>query len=88
MTDKRKACPDCPDGYLWTTRGPTTAECPTCKGKAWIAAPAPAAINIHDLANELDQLFRQKATMGDVEALLRRRLGVSHDNLHLSRELC
>lgn len=32
----RRACPSCPDGYVWTQEGPTGAECPTCKGKAYI----------------------------------------------------
>ena len=27
-------CPDCPDGYVWTARGPTNKACPTCLGTA------------------------------------------------------
>jgi len=32
--DELRSCPDCPDGYVWTERGPTDKECPTCKGYA------------------------------------------------------
>lgn len=32
----RKRCPDCPDGYVWNTSGPTDAACTTCGGKAYI----------------------------------------------------
>lgn len=27
-------CPACPDGYVWTINGPTSATCPTCGGHA------------------------------------------------------
>lgn len=33
---RRKQCPDCPDGYIWTKNGPTDAECTTCLGEAYI----------------------------------------------------
>jgi len=32
----RTACPNCPDGNLWTSEGPTGKACPTCNGKAYI----------------------------------------------------
>lgn len=31
-----RACPSCPDGYVWTQDGPTGKTCPTCLGKAYI----------------------------------------------------
>ena len=33
---RRKQCPDCPDGYVWTTNGPIDSACPTCGGTAYI----------------------------------------------------
>jgi hypothetical protein len=33
---RRRACPDCPDGYVWKTSGPTNDACPTCGGNAYI----------------------------------------------------
>jgi hypothetical protein len=32
----RRACPSCPDGYVWTREGPTGAACKTCGGKAYL----------------------------------------------------
>ncbi len=32
----RFACPNCPDGNVWTREGPTGKACPTCKGKAYL----------------------------------------------------
>ena len=29
-----KACPDCPDGKVWNSDGPTCKVCPTCGGHA------------------------------------------------------
>lgn len=36
--EERKAlpCPNCPDGQVWTSNGPTGRTCPTCKGHAVI----------------------------------------------------
>ena len=31
-----RACPSCPDGYVWNSSGQTPKECPTCKGKAYL----------------------------------------------------
>lgn len=31
-----KPCPSCPDGYLWTANGPTSAPCKTCGGCALV----------------------------------------------------
>lgn len=32
----RSPCPDCPDGYVWTEKGPTDKACATCGGKSYI----------------------------------------------------
>lgn len=37
---KRAPCPDCPDGQLWTSKGPTDDPCPTCNGDAFVFLPA------------------------------------------------
>lgn len=29
-------CPQCPDGYVWTSNGPTCKPCPRCKGLAYL----------------------------------------------------
>ena len=29
-----RTCPNCPDGFLWTSSGPTTLVCRTCYGFA------------------------------------------------------
>lgn len=42
---EREQCPDCPDGYVWTTSGPTDKECPTCLGLAYVEKkPEPLTI--------------------------------------------
>ncbi len=33
---KRVQCPDCPDGSVWTSKGPTEEICPTCRGHAFV----------------------------------------------------
>jgi hypothetical protein len=33
---KKQLCPDCPDGQVWTARGPTGEICPTCLGTAFL----------------------------------------------------
>ncbi len=30
-------CTDCPDGFVWTTKGQTNQECPTCKGHGFLS---------------------------------------------------
>lgn len=32
----RVLCPDCPDGQIWTSKGPTGELCPTCSGTAYV----------------------------------------------------
>lgn len=32
----KKPCPDCPDGSVWTSKGPTEEICPTCRGEAFV----------------------------------------------------
>ena len=34
----RGPCPECPDGQVWTSEGPTGRTCPRCKGHAIIWA--------------------------------------------------
>ena len=40
---QRVKCPDCPDGQLWNSKGPTNEACPTCGGDAfvWRATASP-----------------------------------------------
>lgn len=33
---RREQCPDCPDGQVWTSKGPTGETCPMCGGEAFI----------------------------------------------------
>lgn len=33
---RRIKCPDCPDGQLWDSNGPTSDACLTCAGSAWV----------------------------------------------------
>ena len=40
-------CSACPDGYVWTSNGPTAAACPVCKGYAALkrnGSPCDAAL--------------------------------------------
>lgn len=40
-------CPACPDGYVWTSDGPTGKCCPVCKGYAAVkldGSPCDAAL--------------------------------------------
>ena len=41
----RKLCPDCPDGQVWTSKGPTGELCQTCDGTAfvWVKEQAEAS---------------------------------------------
>ena len=32
--EELRPCPDCPDGSVWASQGPTSKICPTCKGYA------------------------------------------------------
>lgn len=32
--DELKPCPECPDGNVWNSNGPTGATCKVCKGHA------------------------------------------------------
>ena len=34
----RQKCPDCPDGQLWDSNGPTDLPCLTCEGTAFVWA--------------------------------------------------
>ena len=34
LDEELKPCPACPDGYVWTSNGPTGAACKTCGGYA------------------------------------------------------
>ena len=38
VSGERINCPACPDGYWWTTDGPTAQACPVCSGRAWVVA--------------------------------------------------
>ena len=37
---ERIKCPDCPDGQVWTEKGPTDEICPTCRGEAFVWSPS------------------------------------------------
>jgi len=40
-------CPKCPDGYIWTSDGPTGKCCPVCRGYAVVqlnGSPCAAAL--------------------------------------------
>ena len=50
--DELMPCPSCPDGYVWTSNGPSAKACPTCKGYAVVnrnGSPCAAAIRALDV---------------------------------------
>ncbi len=58
----KKQCPDCPDGYVWESTGPTDLTCPTCGGFAFVedyGLPALAARDavIAELVGALEEVL-------------------------------